>query len=325
MVATRARQSTRDIITNWRRHVIGPISVLGAPSGIGIRPYDQGGIRRLDLAPGVLRKQHLVERLGATDRGDVMPPLRYQDATKPVDRVRNEADVLSYSDKLADRVADLAQRNEFVLALGGDCSILLGALSGLRRDAGLRPGLIYVDAHSDFATFDETPSGSACSMNLALAVGRASGTPLARLAGDPPLVDAGRVMHVGARDVGEPYGHPALETFGVAKVDGDHITKYGVLAAARTALSHMTEAASDGFWIAVDVDVLDPRVMPAVDTPQPGGLTYPELTELLAPLVQHPLALGLQVTIYDPTLDPGLEAAAHLVDAVVKAFTEPSA
>jgi hypothetical protein len=33
----------------------------------------------------------------------------------------------------------------------------------------------------------------------------------------------------------------------------------------------------------------------------------------------------LQITIYDPTLDPDLEAAAHLVDAVDAAFAEPGA
>ena len=33
------------------------IAVVGAPSAIGIRPYDDGGVRRLDLAPDVLRQQ----------------------------------------------------------------------------------------------------------------------------------------------------------------------------------------------------------------------------------------------------------------------------
>ena len=35
--------------------MIRPIAIVGAPSSIGIRPYDDGGIRRLDLAPGTLR------------------------------------------------------------------------------------------------------------------------------------------------------------------------------------------------------------------------------------------------------------------------------
>jgi hypothetical protein len=52
--------------------MIRPIAIVGAPSSIGIRPYDEGGMRRLDLAPGVLRKQGIESRLGARDLGDVL-------------------------------------------------------------------------------------------------------------------------------------------------------------------------------------------------------------------------------------------------------------
>jgi arginase len=67
-----------------------------------------------------------------------------------------------------------------------------------------------------------------------------------------------------------------------------------------------------GFWIHVDADVLDPTVLPAVDSPEPGGLTLEELDELLTPLVRHPSALGLELTIYDPALDPDRSSAGRL-------------
>jgi len=68
-----------------------------------------------------------------------------------------------------------------------------------------------------------------------------------------------------------------------------------------------------GFWIHVDADVLDPAVLPAVDSPEPGGPGLEELAELLAPLVGHPGALGMELTIYDPVLDPGEICAERLV------------
>src|SRR5262249_15751796 len=58
----------------------------------------------------------------------------------------------------------------------------------------------------------------------------------------------------------------------------------------------------DGYWVHLDVDILDPSVMPAVDSPDPGGLSAAELTELLAALA--PRAVGAQVTVFDPDLDP---------------------
>ena len=59
--------------------------------------------------------------------------------------------------------------------------------------------------------------------------------------------------------------------------------------------------------------MLNPQVMPAVDSPEPGGPGIDELAALLAPLVDHPRALGMQVTLYDPSLDPDRSCAERLV------------
>jgi hypothetical protein len=47
------------------------IAVVGAPSSIGIRPYDSGKVRHVDRTPAVLRELRLLERIGALDLGDV--------------------------------------------------------------------------------------------------------------------------------------------------------------------------------------------------------------------------------------------------------------
>ena len=47
------------------------LSVVGAASSIGIRPYDDGTVRHLHRVPEALRAAGLVERLGADDLGDV--------------------------------------------------------------------------------------------------------------------------------------------------------------------------------------------------------------------------------------------------------------
>jgi arginase len=70
-----------------------PIAVIGAPSSIGIRPYDDGVVRHIDRAPGVLRERGLIERLGAIDLGDVASP-PYRDYVRPFNRARNEDQVI---------------------------------------------------------------------------------------------------------------------------------------------------------------------------------------------------------------------------------------
>jgi len=289
-----------------------PIAIVGAPSSIGIRPYDSGEERHVDRAPEVLRELHVVERLRAVDLGDVVPPA-YRDYVRPPRRARNERELAAYCISLCERVATAADHGRFVVMLGGDCSIVLAGLLGARQATGGRVGLAYVDAHADFATPEESRTGSVASMCLGLAVGRGN-TPLARLSGEAPLVGEADVALLGRRDEMEPsYGHAALAVSQVLDLPDTALVARGYPGAAADALARLASPTLRGFWIHLDADVLNPTDMPAVDSPEPGGPTANEIVSLLAPLVHHPRALGLELTIYDPALDPDHSSAARLV------------
>lgn len=296
----------------------GEVVVLGAPSSIGLVPHDDGTPRRIDLAAAALREQGLVERLAARDAGDVEPPPRYRDVERPAHGARNEEDVAAYARDLGKSIAKCRRERRFVLLLGGDCGIVLGALLGVRDATGAAPGLVYIDAHADFATLDESPSASACSMALGLAFAR-DDQRLARLGGDVPLVARDRIAHVGRRDDGpQQYGDAALGPSGVLELTRTALVERGAAAVAADALQHV---AGGGFWIHFDVDVLDPGVFSATGDPAPNGIDLAEAAELLAPLVSHPAALGLQVTLYDPTLDnERRDGARDLAEMLVRSF-----
>jgi arginase len=287
------------------------ITVLGAPSAIGIRPYDDGTPRHLDRAPGVLRALGLVSRLGARDAGDVVPP-PYRDLVRPGLRPRNEPEMVAYSHALALAVSREVRPDRFVVVLGGDCSILLGCLLGARGGGPL--GLAYLDAHADFAVPEVSRTGSVASMDLALAVGRGA-TPLAGLGGSGPLVREQDVVVIGRRDQTDEryFGDQVLGNSAVHDIPADLLAHNGPQATAAAALSRIARPDLAGFWVHLDVDLLNPLVMPAVDSPETGGPDFEALAELLAPLVRHPLALGMNVTIYDPTLDQDFAAGRKLV------------
>ncbi|MEO8620554.1 MAG: arginase family protein [bacterium] len=294
-----------------------PIAIIGAPSSIGIRPYDTGEPRHLDRAPAALRERGLVSMLDAHDLGDVVPGA-YVDLVRTPGRVRNEQQVLDYSLAIADRVAAAMALHEFPLVIGGDCSIVLGATLGARAAARGAIGLAYVDAHADFATPDESYTGSAASMCLGMVAGRGD-TPLARLSNGGPLVAAPHIALIGRRDLDEPwYGHDALNSSGALDLPHTVARAMGYGAAASAALERLTQSALSGFWVHLDADVIDPAFVPAVDSPLPGGPNMDELGDLLLPLVQHPKALGLELTIYDPFLDPDGSSAAHLVNLLAR-------
>ena len=270
--------------------------MLTAPTNLGNRPYEHDGTARwTDHGPARLRKLGVVERLRARDLGDV-PAAPYRDFVRPPGGIRNEDLVLQHVRDIA-RV--LEPQSGFTLVLGGDCSVLLGSLLGLSRGRDL--GLVFIDGHTDFHTPATSKTGGVAGMDLALATGRGD-SELARLRGSRPLVRDENVVAVGIRDSDAPFG-------GV---------KFRSATSASDVLDHFGDRE---FFVHVDVDALDPEFMPFVDTPEPGGLHPDSLTEMLARLVRHPNAVGMEMTIYDPRNDHESRGAELLVRILEKAFT----
>ena len=79
-------------------------------------------------------------------------------------------------------------------------------------------------------------------------------------------------------------------------------------------------AAAEGFWTNLDADIMDPETMPAVDSPDPGGLGLADVATLLRTLLASPRALGLDVTILDPDLDEDGRLAGRFADLIVEAL-----
>ena len=315
MVATPTRQE--------RNPLPRALTLIGAPSNIGIRPYDDGTPRRLSEAPQALREAGLGVALGAADAGDVTPE-PYRDFVRPLVGARNQPEVRRYSEALAARVKTTIAGGGFPIVVGGDCSVVLGCLLGARQ-AGIDPiGLAYLDAHADFGTPEESLTGSAASMCLALAVGR--GDPVLANLADSALIADRHVALVGRRDGGEPwYGHDALAASAILDLAGEAMRRRPLSVVLSQVLEQVAGPEVEAFWVHLDADLLSPAIMPAVDSPLDGGPLLDEAVALLGPLVRHPKALGFELTIYDPSLDPGRDAAQMLVTLLTRAFHEPGA
>jgi arginase len=70
------------------------------------------------------------------------------------------------------------------------------------------------------------------------------------------------------------------------------------------------------FWLHIDLDVLATEDFAAVDYPQPGGLCWNELDQLVAVALARRHCRGASIVIYNPDLDPDHAAAARVVDFV---------
>jgi arginase len=291
-------------------------AVIDAPSNLGLRPPAPGVAPGCYKLAGALRDCGLMVRLGAEDAGCVTPPRYDRHDWKPGDGVANAAGLRAYTPRLADRVGALLDASRFPVVLGGDCSILLGNALALRRRG--RYGLAFLDGHSDFRhPGNSTAVGSAAGEDLALVTGRGQGdlTDFDRLR---PYVRDEDVTVIGIRDDDEYLDE--LHRVGIPAWPVVELRAGGPQVIAVAALARLERNELDGFWVHLDADILDPNVMPAVDSPDPGGIDFHELVPVLGRLLASSRCAGLEVTVFDPDLDPDGRLAAALTDTLLAAF-----
>jgi arginase len=289
------------------------IALVAAPTNLGLRPPQPSSVPGCAKAPEALREAGLHSRLveaGAVDVGVVLSGRYVDDGDPAAGRVRNQDALVDHSRRLATRLEHLLAAGHSPLVLGGDCSLLVSAGLALRRHG--RYGLVHIDGHTDF----RHPGNSAVCLSLAgedlaAAVGR-HWPAVADLDGLSPYFSAPDVVHIGCRDNDEHLAE-TRQLLG-AVIPARQVREDGVEGTARTARAVVGRGHLAGYWLHLDVDVLDPEHLPAVDSPDPGGLDPKELTALLAALA--PAAVGAQVTVFDPDLDPDGRYAHLLTDVL---------
>jgi arginase len=290
------------------------IVVLDAPSNLGLSPPEEGTVPGCYKLPWAVRDRNLLELIDAADAGSLVPP-RYRANWEPGDGDRNAESIANYSVALADRLTETIQSERQIVVLGGDCSILIGNMLALKRRG--RYGLVYLDAHSDFRHPGHTKAiGAAGGESLAIVTGRGD----VRLVGleDPgPYVRDEDVSVVGVRENDE-----YIDKLTEIEIDTTTSQQMNALSSSQLADQVLRTVARNttGFWIHLDVDVVDAKEMHAVDCPEDDGPSFNDIAELLARLLSSPACIGLEVTIYDPDLDPKGECADRIVECLRKAF-----
>jgi arginase len=285
-------------------------AIVEAPSVLGLFP------RGVETLPDALLGAGLAERLGARRAGRVEPPA-YERKRDAESLLLNPRGIADYAVTLADAVGPIVDRGEFPVVLGGDCSILLGNLLALRRRG--RYGLLFLDGHADFYQPEAEPNGEAASMDLALATGRGPAV-VTDIEGRCPLVRDEDVVVFGRRDFAdaEAHGSQRIEDTAIVMTDLAAVRAAGIEVAAASAVERLSKAELDGFWIHLDVDVLDDALMPAVDYRIPDGLSWDGLAVVLRSGVGTGRAVGINVTIFNPKLDGDGSIARTFTEALAR-------
>ena len=200
------------------------------------------------------------------DCGDVLP-----DLTKPGDHYRR---------------CELAVRQ---ILKGGGLPIVLGGDHGitnpvLRAFDNVGPvTLVHIDAHLDWR--DEV---NGVRDGLSSPIRRASELPFVK-----------HIVQIGLRSTGS--GRPA--DFEAAKKYGaDLITAYELH---DIGMDAVLDRIPDGgnYYLTIDADGMDATVMPAVDGPAPGGVTFIQARKLIHGLVRKGRVVGMDIVEIQPAKD----------------------
>jgi arginase len=283
--------------------------VFGVPSAAGASGPG------MELAPFALRGAGLLEALRSPGRSVVnlsdlsLFPFR-EDAKGAA---RNVGGVACAARALADEMAR-ALTEGFTVVLGGDCSLVAGAVAGVRSVVDGPVGLVYLDANADLNTPETSPSGCLAGMALSLALGRG---PAEVAALSQPPVDPDHVALVGFRAL-DPGERARIADLGLA-LPAAAARTLGMRAAAALALDGVNNDEGP-ILVHLDVDLVGPAEMPAKVSVTPGeGLSWQEAGALVTALVASPRVVALEVAEYAPARDPDGSRARRLVELIARA------
>ncbi|MFN2370507.1 MAG: arginase family protein, partial [Candidatus Krumholzibacteriia bacterium] len=158
-----------------------------------------------------------------------------------------------------------------VVGLGGEHSVTAGLVEAARR---AHPGLtvLQLDAHADTRE-------------------SYGGTPYSHASVMARVREQCGIVQVGIRSM------DAAEAPGIRRSRIHYAHEIGDIAALAEAV---LERLGDHVYVTIDLDVLDPSEMPSTGTPEPGGLRYRQLVELLREVCRWRTVVGFDVVELAP-------------------------
>ena len=187
-------------------------------------------------------------------------------------------------------VAALFADGKLPVLLGGEHSLTPPAVSAAaRRFSDL--SVLQIDAHADLReSYQGNPNSHACAMRRVLEICPAVQVGIRSLSGE------------------EAQELPRLKT---RIYWAEDIVPH----AAENWAARVAADLSEHVWLTIDVDGLDPSIMPATGTPEPGGLSWEQITTLVRAVARQRTIVGFDVVELLPT--PGLHAADFLAAKLV--------
>jgi len=294
------RRASRYLWLFYREGMIDRIDVLEVPfnsSGL------DDGVAHM---PEVLAGAGLYEALRRhVEVGHRRVPFESPEPVRGPSGLLAEGALVSMVESLSATVAQIVGSGSWPLVVGGDCSVLVGALLGTRL-AGLGVGLLFVDGHEDAWPPHVSTTGETSDCELGIAFGwHPAPEPLNAYG---PFISSEHVVVLGPRDQTE-LADASVASIGdrVQMIGGDQLAHSDVSSVGANSAARLRRRTAR-WWLHIDLDVLTTEALHAVDYPQPGGLSWSQLHDLTTAALREGGCVGASVVIYNPDLDNGANA-----------------
>jgi len=269
---------------------------------IGLPLYTRSKYHGIGMAPKALRKLGIAETVrqhaqNFKDLGDIELSEIEADTGPP--RLRNSPEFLRNTDAVLETLSKV-DPDDFVFCLGGECALIVGSMAGFKTRLRGTRGVLWMDAHGDFNTPEITISGFIGGMCLALACGRGP-TLTSSVEQARPLLREENLVHLGSRSL-DPSESEIMKASSLRLYSASKLHEAGVPEIAREAARYLAER-SDWIVCHLDVDVIDPTIISAVDFREEGGLTVEEVRTVIGELFRTRKLKVFDLAGYNPLLD----------------------
>jgi arginase len=291
------------------------VYIVEFPSNLGLKEPQQGkepGVKRL---PDWFQRHNLHKILDPENTLRLDPP-KYNNTKDAETQILNANSLIEYAREQAYLVNNLLTRNKFPFILGGDCSILLGSAIALKQKGNY--ALFYLDGHTDFMDVSLSETGGVGGMAASIVTGNGH-EKLTNILNLSPYIKEENLWCAGNREYDDEYENE-IRNSSATYISLKDLREKGISNCTAAFLSEVESKNLDGFWLHIDVDVLNDTIMPCVDSRTPDGLTYDEFNELTSYLFQSKKLSGLEITILDPDLDTTGQYTKDFVDNITTTF-----
>lgn len=199
------------------------------------------------------------------------------------DRKKNDVEIERFNTALYKLELKKMKEGLFPLTLGGDHSVAVAsALADSKINDG-HVGMIWIDAHTDYNTFETTVTGNIHGLPLA-AINGYKNSEL-RYYHDGKVIQPSRTVIIGARSIDDAE-KDNVKYSGVTVFTTQDIKEKGIEAIMDEAFK-IAGYKTKGIHISYDLDIIDPDIAPGVSVPEFDGINEEEAMQINEYIINH--------------------------------------